>query len=354
MVFVDGLSLEVDQAGCENFIASKEESFKSVIEDVEHIDNNNDYVDENEMIKNMNSKREENVEESKVDKIPSSRPVLSSRNFASSIISTTEEQDQEVDGNQISEDSSKSCMEETDSECKESILTAATNDECDHAYEIGVTVVKISHNYLHLVGPLGEQWLEAAVDPLVSLVYIDGMRTKEVYSVKNGSMGHMVVRKCLNCQQSPNMVLDSPSLVWFGVRQVPCVRGQEGVVVGVEGKRKVVQLESPPAARIPRLVLLHGDDLDSPPLQTKVKVWAWTRNIKRGVTDKFLEGAAIVTVSTEDHKSIEHTEDIASESDSDNHEQKVESSNTSTMSIKLQLQRLLLQRLQFLSFTPSA
>ena len=103
MVFVDGLSLEVDQAGCENFIASKEESFKSVIEDVEHIDNNNDYVDENEMIKNMNSKREENVEESKVDKIPSSRPVLSSRNFASSIISTTEDQDQEVDGNQISE-----------------------------------------------------------------------------------------------------------------------------------------------------------------------------------------------------------------------------------------------------------
>lgn len=353
MLFVDGLSIEVDQTGCGNVISSKEESFKSVIEDLEHINDNNEYVDENELIKNMNSKREENVEESKTDKIPSSRPVLSIRNFASSI-STTVDQDQEVDGDQISEDSFKSCMEGTDSECKESILKAATNDECDHAYEIGVTVVTISHNYLHLVGPLGEQWLEATVDPLVSLVYIDGMRTKEVYSVKNGSMGHMVVRKCLNCQQSPNMILDSPSLVWFGVRQVPCVRGQEGVVVGIEGKRKVVQLECPPAARIPRLVLLHGDDLDCPPLQTKVKVWAWTRNIKRGVTDKFLEGAAIVTVSTKDLKNIVHSEDVATEFDSANHEQKVGSSNTSTMSIKLQLQRLLLQRLQFLSFPPSA
>ena len=81
----------------------------------------------------------------------------------------------------------------------------------------------------------------------------------------------------------------------------------------------------------------------------------WTRNIKSGVTDKFLEGAAIVTVSTEDHnKIIVHTKDIASESDSAIHEQKVESSNTSAMFTKLQLQRLLLQRLQFLSFTPSA
>ena len=136
---------------------------------------------------------------------------------------------------------------------------------------------------------------------------------------------------------------------------VPCVRGKEGVVVGVDGKRKVVQLESPPAARIARLVLLHGDDLDCPPLQAKVKVWAWTRNIKRGVTDMFLEGAAIVTIATEDLDMKIEKEDNCPESNSSSHEGKAESSNNaSTMSIKWQLQRLLLQRLQFLSFIPSA
>ena len=41
MLFVDGLSIEVDQAGCGNVISSKEESFKSVIEDLEHINDNN-------------------------------------------------------------------------------------------------------------------------------------------------------------------------------------------------------------------------------------------------------------------------------------------------------------------------
>lgn len=354
---VGGLSEEVVKivgGAADDESKSREDSSIAMfgIEDMEH-KYTNDYIDGNEIIENMKYQTEENVEESKVDDIPSSRPVLISSKVKSSSCTT---EDLEEEGDKSSEDSFKSCIGGTDSECEQSALVISAGYVCDrdHVYEIGVVVVKVSHRYLHLVGPRGVQWLEARVDPLISLVYIDGIRTKEVFSVKNGSMGHMVLRKCLNCQLNPNLVIDSPALVWFGVSQVPCVRGQEGVVVGVDGQRRVVQLESPPAARIARLVLLHGDDLDCPPLQSKVKVWAWTRNIKSGLTDRFLEGAAIITIITEDHDKIIIREDKAPESDSSSQGKKAESNITSTMSIKLQLQRLLLQRLQFLSFIPSA
>jgi len=175
--------------------------------------------------------------------------------------------------------------------------------KCDHKYEVGVVVDNISTQYLHVVGPIGDTWLETCVDPLHTLVLLDGVRTREVYSVKTGTMGHMVLSECVKCQfkDETEVAIAVPCMLWFGDEQKPSVRGAVGEVVGKDGDRMVVQLEGPPAARNVRLVLFYLQSIVHRELilQTKVLVWAWNRqqqqqNIidKRGVT-KFLEGAAV-------------------------------------------------------------
>ena len=176
---------------------------------------------------------------------------------------------------------------------------------CVHKYEVGVVVVSTSPQYLHIVGPLGDSWVETCVDPVMSLVFVEGVRIREVDSVKVGTMGHMVVTECVNCQfqDMTDVAIAGPCLLWFGEEQRPSVRGAVGEVVGREGDRMVVQLEGPPAARSARLVLFHCKSIVQREivLQTKVLVWAWARQQhqgKRGL-GKFLEGAAVKRVEQE-------------------------------------------------------
>ena len=173
---------------------------------------------------------------------------------------------------------------------------------CVHKYEVGVVVVNTSPQYLHIVGPLGDSWVETCVDPVMSLVFVEGVRSREVDSVKVGTMGHMVVTECVKCQfqDMTDVAIAGPCLLWFGEDQRPSVRGAMGEVVGREGDRMVVQLEGPPAARTVRLVLFHCKSIVQREivLQTKVLVWAWARQQyqgKRGL-GKFLEGAAVKRV----------------------------------------------------------
>ena len=83
------------------------------------------------------------------------------------------------------------------------------------------------------------------------------------------------------------------------------------MVIGLEGRRMVVQLEGPPAERTARLVLFHGQSSENMEIriQTKVLVWAWTRQLGGGA-QKFLEGVAAV-VKLEDIAAIEKVEDAA-------------------------------------------
>ena len=173
---------------------------------------------------------------------------------------------------------------------------------CVHKYEVGVVVVSTSPQYIHIVGPLGDSWVETCVDPVMSLVFVEGVRSREVDSVKVGTMGHMVVTECVRCQfqDITDVAIAGPCLLWFGEEQRPSVRGAVGEVVVRLGDRMVVQLEGPPAARTVRLVLVHCKSIVQREivLQTKVLVWAWARQQhqgKRGL-GKFLEGAAVKKV----------------------------------------------------------
>jgi len=208
-----------------------------------------------------------------------------------------------------SKDSFDLCVDEE--EYWDKLEDDKSKPRCDHKYEVGVVVVNISSEYLHLVGPLGHAWVETCVDPFHSLVFVDGVRIKEVFSVKIGAMGNMVVKECVKCQIDTTvseLSIAFPTLLWFGEEQKPSVRGAVGVVNRWEGRRMVVQLEQPPAARIARLVLFHpmGSLARTWKLRcrprSKVLVWAWARQLEGGVRI-FLEGAAAV-VKIEDGQKV--------------------------------------------------
>jgi len=172
---------------------------------------------------------------------------------------------------------------------------------CDHRYEVGVVLVSTSSKYVRLVGSLGGFWLETCVDPVKSFVFKDGVRITEVQdNIEVGTMGHMVLTECVRClfQEGINdmAAIAVPCLIWFGY-PTPAVRGVMGKVVGKKGERMVVQLDGPPAARVVRLVLFYLESIVHREIlmETKVKVWAWSRHhqvTKRG-SEKFLEGAAV-------------------------------------------------------------
>ena len=121
-------------------------------------------------------------------------------------------------------------------------------------------------------------------------------------SVKVGTVGHMVLTECIKCRfqkVEKDMALAVPCLLWFG-EVGPAVRGAMGKVVGKEGDRMVVQLEGPAASRVARLVLFYRESIVHREimLQTRVKVWAWSRQ-QQGLGkggEKFLEGAALTRV----------------------------------------------------------
>ena len=195
------------------------------------------------------------------------------------------ETDDESESLGSSKESFKSCAEELTvknadyEECRDELEDEKSKPRCDHMYEVGVVVANISSEYLYLVGPLGHGWVETCVDPFHTLVFVDGIRTKEVFSVKIGAIGNMVVKECVKCQIDTTVSEASiafPALLWFGEEQRPNERGALGVVIGLEGRRMVVQLEGPPAARTARLVLFHGQssEIMEIKIQTKVLVWA--------------------------------------------------------------------------------
>eukprot|EP00092_Neocalanus_flemingeri_P025483 GFUD01027631.1.p1 GENE.GFUD01027631.1~~GFUD01027631.1.p1 ORF type:complete len:775 (+),score=171.21 GFUD01027631.1:45-2369(+) len=175
---------------------------------------------------------------------------------------------------------------------KEPSTSLMVRPDCVHKYEVGVVVVSISSQYLHLIVQLGDSWARTDVDPLSFLVYVEGVRTREVFNVTMGAIGSMVVDKCVNCKLL-EVTLASPNLLWFG--DEPCVRGSPGAVVGREEGRMVVQLE-----RTDTLVLFHGDVIEQmSDLQTKVLVWAWAKQLKN-CAGTFFEGAALITRQEED------------------------------------------------------
>jgi len=186
--------------------------------------------------------------------------------------------------------------------CKE--LCDHTNKvECGHQYEVGVVVVRVSSKYVHVVGPLGDYWVETCVYSEQSLVFVEGVRIGEVTdTIKVGTVGHMVLTECIKCRLpkvEKDMALAVPCLLWFGELR-PAVRGAMGKVVGKKGDRMVVQLEGPSASRVARLVLFYRESIVHREimLQTRVMVWAWSRQHqgrdKGG--EKFLEGAAVTRV----------------------------------------------------------
>jgi len=177
--------------------------------------------------------------------------------------------------------------------------------ECDHKYEVGVVVVSASSKYVHVVGPLGDYWVETCVYSEQSLVFVEGVRIREVTdTIKVGTVGHMVLTECIKCRLpkvEKDMALAVPCLLWFGELR-PAVRGAMGKVVGKKGDRMVVQLEGPAASRVTRLVLFYSESIVHREimLQTRVMVWAWSRQRQHQGRDKggekFLEGAAVTRV----------------------------------------------------------
>jgi len=276
----------------------------------------------------------------------SSRPVLAQKIdiVPCSVVENNygeDKSDEESEGS--SKDSFKSCMEDlaVNHDDEKVVLgkDCPSKPKCDHQHEVGVMVASLTSQHLHLVGPLGHVWVECCVDPLACLVFIDGVRTKEVYSVKMGAMGHMVVKECIKCQLSVKTKVN-PALVWFGEDLRPNARAAVGVVVGMEEGRMVVQLEGPSAARIARLVLFHGETGEDQDvgLETRVLVWAWTRQLGRG-TVKFLEGAAIV--NNKDYEELDKDDYVDDKQDIDQLTSEAQTSPNNRNLLRLLLNRLL-------------
>lgn len=174
------------------------------------------------------------------------------------------------------------------------IMNTSNNIEqcvCEHKYETGMVVVTVSNQFLRLLVQCRGVWLTTDVDPLKLMVIVDGIRIKEVFSIRIGTMGHIVTKECTDCSTCQIDTV-TPVLVWFGETQVPSVRGLSGLVVGREDKRVVVQLE-----QSEELVLFHGDsdEEEELALHSQVLVWAWKKVVQNGAV-KFLEGAAFIKI----------------------------------------------------------
>jgi len=175
---------------------------------------------------------------------------------------------------------------------EDSLPNLISKVECSHNYEAEAVVVSISSQYLHLVVQLGDTWVRVEVDPLFSTVMVDGIRAREVFSVKIGAIGTVVLKKCVQYHSSNTktdiIVGSHVALLWFGDKNVPSVRGSPALVVANEDDRLVVQVEDTDT-----LVHFYGKMVEHKlELQTRVLVWAWSQQLsgERGS----LEGAAIV------------------------------------------------------------
>ena len=177
----------------------------------------------------------------------------------------------------------------------------ASNRYCDHVNEVQVVVINndTPSEYLHLVYPSGQQWKTFFVNPMYDMMLYNGMRVKEVLSVKPGSIGYIVFKYCVKCHESIPQTecrryKNEALIVWFGSYS-PSVRGLEGILVGKEKDRSVVKLKND------QLVLFHGNLLDmSIPIGTDLKVWACRRVLDGQTT--FLEGCAGIVPGERQYK----------------------------------------------------
>jgi len=196
-------------------------------------------------------------------------------------------------------DSSASSIDEVQLNTTFDVLESSLEKHkvCENKYEAGVVVVTVSDQYLRLLVQCGDTWLTTDVDPLTSMVLVNGVRIKEVLNIKMGTIGHMVTEdcSCSYCVFSPSPSNVSSLLVWFGETQVPSARGEPGSVVGKEDDRIVVQLH-----HSQDLVLFYGEKIkEEVLLNMKVLVWAWKKMVG---SVGFSEGAAFVVISNHEEE----------------------------------------------------
>merc|ERR1719369_99226 len=104
----------------------------------------------------------------------------------------------------------------------ETFIINEAQSSCEHQYEAEVVVVTVSDQFLHLIVQCGGTWATIRVDPLTSVVFVNGVRIKEVLNIKMGSMGHMVTSLCTVCKVIGDNF--TPLLLSFGENSVPSVR----------------------------------------------------------------------------------------------------------------------------------
>jgi len=98
------------------------------------------------------------------------------------------------------------------------IMNTSNNIEqcvCEHKYETGMVVVTVSNQFLRLLVQCRGVWLTTDVDPLKLMVIVDGIRIKEVFSIRIGTMGHIVTKECTDCSTCQIDTV-TPVLLWFG------------------------------------------------------------------------------------------------------------------------------------------
>jgi len=191
-------------------------------------------------------------------------------------------------------DSSTSSIDEVQLNTTFDVLESSLEKHlvCENKYEAGVVVVTVSNQFLRLLVQCGDTWFTTDVDPLTSMVLVNGVRIKEVLNIKMGTIGHMVTKdcSCSYCEVSPSPKSNVSSiLVWFGETQIPSVRGESGSVVGKEDDRIVVQLH-----HSQDMVLFYGEKINEEVLlNMNVLVWAWKKMVG---SVGFSEGAAFVII----------------------------------------------------------
>eukprot|EP00092_Neocalanus_flemingeri_P020052 GFUD01021713.1.p1 GENE.GFUD01021713.1~~GFUD01021713.1.p1 ORF type:complete len:725 (+),score=215.20 GFUD01021713.1:59-2233(+) len=144
--------------------------------------------------------------------------------------------------------------------------------DCLHKYEVGVVLISVTSQCLHLVGPLNDIWVRSEVSPTCTPVYVKGGKMKNSKQVSVGDIGTMVSRLCVKCQLDTTVeCLAAPLLVWFG--EEPGVRSGQGVVVWREEGKVLVKLDGS------ELVLFKGSDNSDRELESgcKVLVWGWRK-----------------------------------------------------------------------------
>eukprot|EP00092_Neocalanus_flemingeri_P105428 GFUD01135137.1.p1 GENE.GFUD01135137.1~~GFUD01135137.1.p1 ORF type:complete len:712 (-),score=223.65 GFUD01135137.1:58-2193(-) len=148
------------------------------------------------------------------------------------------------------------------------------DSDCLHKYEVGVVLISVTSQCLHLVGPLNNIWVRSEVSPTCTPVYVKGGKMKNSKQVSVGDIGTMVSRLCVKCQLDTTVeCLAAPLLVWFGEEQQPGVRRGQGVVVWREEGKVLVKLDGL------ELVLFKGSDDSDRELESgcKVLVWGWRK-----------------------------------------------------------------------------